>query len=95
MATPSKTCIKCGAPIENTASTGRPRAYCTSACQRAAGHEVRRINSLLEKLELLASHARRGHGSSPANTLKRLTAEIELIETRLRDLLADPDESES
>ncbi len=85
----AKTCVKCGAPIEDPASTGRPRIYCTRACQRAAGHEVRRINVLLEKLETQASHARLGYGSEPAKRIKNLEGEIARQEARLRDLLGD------
>lgn len=81
-------CIKCGSPIVDTKATGRPAVYCGTACRRAAEHEVRRINSLLEKLEQQASYARLGYAAPSPAHIKRLAAEIELQETRLRELLS-------
>mgnify|MGYP003395817358 CR=1 FL=1 len=82
------TCIKCGKAIEGTAATGRPLTYCSVGCRRAAEHEVRRLNSRLEKLEGDLSNTRLGYGWEPMGTAKKLEAEIALQEARLRTLLA-------
>lgn len=44
-------CIKCGAIISKTSTTGRPLCYCSTACRRASGYEIERINKRLAGLE--------------------------------------------
>lgn len=82
-----RACTKCGGPIDDPVDAGRPRAYCSTACRRAAEHEIRRLNTLLGKLEEKASHARLGYGASSAKHIQELAAEIALQETRLKLLL--------
>ncbi|MBZ0090960.1 MAG: hypothetical protein K8F27_01865 [Sulfuricellaceae bacterium] len=85
------TCLKCGLPIEGQAETGRPKSYCSVGCRRSAEHEVRRINSLLQKLETDLSNALLGRVW--ADQVPKIEAEISRQETRLRILL-DTDEFE-
>lgn len=80
-------CLKCGKAIQEQAATGRPKSYCSVGCRRAAEHEIRRINSLLGKLEGDLSNARLGCGWDTDKTSKKLECEIALQESRLRALL--------
>lgn len=79
------TCLKCGLTIEEQATTGRPKAYCSVGCRRSAEHEVRRINSLLQKLETDLSNAILGRVW--ADQVSKIEAEILRQEARLRNLL--------
>lgn len=81
------TCIKCGKEIEDQATTGRPKDYCSTGCRRAAEHEVRRINLRLEKLEEQLSNNRIGYGLPSEKISKNLKSEIAIYEERLRVLL--------
>ena len=80
-------CIKCGAPVHQPA-TGRPKAYCSTGCRRAAEKEIGRLNDRLAQLEKMAMNARLGYGLATAADLRGIEAEITRAETRLRDLLA-------
>jgi sugar-specific transcriptional regulator TrmB len=87
-------CVKCGRPLEKPA-TGRPPAYCSTACRRLAEYELRRINRRLEKLEGRASRLRHSPdvgakdwaGRTHAEALAACEAEIADAEKRLRALL--------
>ena len=89
----AKRCAMCANPVDPVTAANNGRRFCSIACRRAAEHAIRRVNVLLAKLETQASHARLGYGSDPGERLKRLEAEIQFQESRLRDLLADPDDS--
>lgn len=80
-------CIKCGAPVHQPA-TGRPKAYCSTGCRRAAEKEIGRLNDRIGQLEQKAMNARLGYGLATAADLRAIEAEITRAETRLRDLLA-------
>lgn len=79
-------CIKCGAPIQQPA-TGRPRAYCSTGCRRAAEKEIGRLNDRLTKLEDRATNCRLGYGLAPDSDLRAIEPEIARTEARLRELL--------
>lgn len=79
-------CIKCGAAIEQPA-TGRPRAYCSTGCRRAAEKEIIRLNDRLATLEKLAMNARLGYGLATSADARAIEAEILRAESRLRALL--------
>lgn len=87
-------CVKCGSPIAEAATTGRPKVYCSPACRRSAEHEVRRANVLLGKLEERLSHARLGFGCSTPASIAALEAEIARHETRLLALLGGGEDDE-
>jgi hypothetical protein len=80
-------CVKCGGPIAEAATTGRPKKYCSPACRRSAEHEIRRVNVLLGKLEEKVSNARLGYGYSGPGSVDKLEGEIARHEARLRALL--------
>lgn len=77
-------CIKCGKPLEHP-TTGRPRAYCSTGCRRAAEKEIGRLNDRLAQLETMAMQARLGRGMP--GELVRIGQEIDRAEARLRELL--------
>ena len=90
-----KPCVKCGISLTKPAA-GRPPRYCSTACRRAAEHEIRRLNRHLERLETEAEglrHSRwklsdtlgRTHRQQVGDT-RRAIAEKE---TRLRELLEE------
>jgi predicted nucleic acid-binding Zn ribbon protein len=80
-------CVKCGGPIQQP-PTGRPKAYCSTACRRSAEKEITRIQDRLTQLEKMAMNARLGYGMPSPGELRGIEAEITRAETRLRDLLA-------
>lgn len=85
-------CLKCGAALEGN-RVGRPKAYCSTACRRAAEMEIRRLGAMLEKLEEKASQVRQGAMKGmPGWKLEDIYAEIERAESRLKRLLAAGDE---
>lgn len=88
----AKTCPKCRVPVDPVAAANNGKKYCSPACRRAAEHEIRRVNTLLGKLEERASNARLGYGAPTADSIARLDAEIERHELRLRDLLGSNDD---
>lgn len=79
-------CIKCGQPLEAVA-TGRPRAYCSTGCRRAAEKEIGRLNARLDQLENMAMNARLGRGMPTTGEAEKIAAEIDRAEVRLRELL--------
>ena len=89
-------CLKCGGPLPERPATGRPPAYCSVACRRAAEFEIRRLNRRLETLETKASALRHGRdtgirdwqGRTPQMALADAEGEIADAEARLRALLA-------
>lgn len=87
-------CVKCGSPITEAPTTGRPKKYCSPACRRSAEHEIRRVNVLLGKLEERASNARLGFGCSTPGSIANLEGEIARHEARLRALLEGGTEDE-
>lgn len=89
-----ESCVKCGGPIAEASTTGRPKKYCSPACRRSAEHEIRRVNTLLGKLEERASHVRLGHGYSTPDSIAKLEGEIARQEARLRVLLEGGTEDE-
>lgn len=86
------TCVKCGGQIAESATAGRPKRYCSTACRRAAEHEIRRVNALLAKLEEKVSNARLGFGFSSPGSVENLMSEIARQEARLRELLIEQGE---
>lgn len=88
----AKTCPKCGGPVDPVAAANNGKKYCSPACRRSAEHEIRRVNTLLGKLEERASNARLGWGCATADSIARLDAEIERHESRLRELLGGDDD---
>lgn len=92
----ARCCAICRVDLPEYAGTGRPARYCSTACRRSAEFEVRRINSLLEKLEAeLSACMTWGNQSAAAMVcgaevaMQRLTAEIDRQQARLALLLAD------
>ncbi len=89
-------CIKCGQFFETTSTTGRPSDYCSSACRRAAGYEVERINKRLADLEndLVREklhkdkNDRDAYGKKCQERIEALEAAILESEARLKSLLA-------
>lgn len=53
----SPACRKCGTPL-STPLTGRPPAYCSVGCRRAAEYERKRLQRHLEQLEVQRNHLR-------------------------------------
>lgn len=91
-------CAQCGAPLDPPSGAGRPRTYCSTACRRLAELAIRRLNRRLEYLEGILSHDRiagSGEGAwcePPAERrarIGRVSAEVVLIERRLRSLFCD------
>ncbi len=82
------TCMKCGSPLPAAAATGRPAVYCSAGCRRAAELEIKRLQTRLINMEAKASNVRLGYGLPGRGDLERITAEIDLAESRLRELLA-------
>jgi hypothetical protein len=79
-------CLKCGAPLERP-DVGRPPAYCSPACRRAAEFELRRLQRRIERLEEYASNLRL-QGGGERRQLQRVQQELDRAEGRLRELLA-------
>jgi hypothetical protein len=89
-------CRQCGETISRRAKAGRPPVYCSTACRRAAGFEVRRLNDHVERLErelsewiMLAPDTATVYGCTVAERREVLSAEITRQQARLRDLLAE------
>lgn len=82
----SECCQKCGTPIAQHAGRGRPSSYCSTACRRAAEHEVRRLDKHIAMLEARIIHSNTG-GLSLSGEKDSVHAEIERLELRLRELL--------
>ena len=96
----SDTCVKCFRPLAR-GPVGRPAAYCSPGCRRAAEYELRRLQRRLERLEDERERWRRavaGVGfftGSPAYAsamLARVEAEVAEAEARLRSLLSEGDD---
>ncbi len=87
-------CIKCKQPITETNRIGRSKSYCSTACRRAAGLEIQRINGRLIKLEDLLQNIRLGMGfvHDKERKEKGFLAEIERQENRLKELFAGTDD---
>jgi hypothetical protein len=86
-------CLKCAAPLKRP-DVGRPPAYCSPACRRAAEYELERLQRRLEKLETYAADLRLM--GDPDRQARKVDQELEQAERRLRELLAgqvDPEVS--
>jgi hypothetical protein len=70
-------CRKCGAPIRNVATTGRPRRFCSLACRRAAEVAVRRLDRNLEALE--ATYLRERFNSSEVKYMSDLRTRSQYV----------------
>ena len=83
-------CIKCGAPLEVNTGKGRPAAYCSTACRRAAEMEIRRADQRLAGLENKAQELRLGYGLPDVGGKQAalVEAEIKRVEARLKLLLS-------
>lgn len=88
-------CVKCGKPIQTTATTGRPPDYCSASCRRAAEYEVRRVNRRIEMLEerlawekLTNENTRDASGRKRAERVDSLNGLIAEAEGRLKRLLS-------
>lgn len=79
-------CIKCGTPLQQP-DTGRPRAYCSAGCRRAAEKEIGRLNDHLKALETRRMETRLGYGLHSDRDLASLEIEIERAEARMREIL--------
>ena len=95
-------CRKCPNIIPETSGPGRPAIYCSLECKRSAELEIRRANTHLAKLEAVLSRMRvqhssggneffTGFGRPTQAVMEAIEKEIELGESRLRVLLAEPD----
>ena len=97
----SRSCPKCGAAVSQNA-TGRPPRYCSPACRRLAGLEIRRLTCQLEVFEgqrwqleqpgVLADTIRDFSGRTARGQLDDLRHVIGQVEARLRVLMEDRDE---
>jgi hypothetical protein len=95
---PRPTCRTCGEPLV-AASTGRPPAYCSVPCRKAAEYALRRSQGLLKRAEMraqdaaLAVHlAGEWQRGSVKKRLEFWQAEVERLQVALRELLAGTDE---
>lgn len=92
-------CPICSGPLP-IVEQGRPAAYCSPVCRRAAGLEVQRLNRRLEQLETRHADAlihrddfTPGNGSRQYHVQRHqreadaIAARIAEATTRLRDLL--------
>ncbi len=82
-------CAKCGKELPIQEGAGRPRKYCGDGCQRAAALEIKRLNSLIAKLERDESTWRIKGATGWA---VGATKEIARLEARLAELVAAGDE---
>ncbi len=85
----TNTCRKCGGPVDQTGGRGRPRAYCSTGCRRAAEREIRRADRAIEQMEDRARWA--AINNQPAKQLAKYDTERLRLEERLRHLLDDED----
>jgi hypothetical protein len=82
-------CLKCGAPLEASNGKGRPKAYCSTACRRAAEMEIKRADQRLGALENDAQNYRLGRMMDLSGSdAKQVDAEIKRLEARLKLLLS-------
>ncbi|MCC7311099.1 MAG: hypothetical protein IT510_07625 [Sulfuritalea sp.] len=73
-------CLKCETELPEQQGAGRPRKYCSDACQRAAALEIKRLDSRIAKLERDESTWRvrgaDGYAKNAAHEIKRLEARL-------------------
>lgn len=83
-----KHCLKCGKSLDEASDKGRPPAYCSLSCRRAAEMEIRRADKRLEALEVDAQNIRLGRMMDLGGKEEgKIVDEIKLIEARLKLLL--------
>ena len=82
-------CAKCGKDLPAQEGSGRPRKFCDDACRRAATMELRRLDSLIAKLEHDHSAYRIKGASGWADNAAK---EIKRLELRLVQIIAAGDE---
>jgi hypothetical protein len=88
-------CLKCRRPLpERQGTTGRPPAYCSVSCRRAAEFEIGRVNRLIENLEETLSRLRCDRVSAFLHDIPALETELTLQRQRLLELLDEPDEGD-
>jgi hypothetical protein len=92
--TRAATCVKCGGGVGRSAR-GRPRAYCSTACRRAAEYELRRVQGALDRVEEQIRWCRFGWNGRTERDIPRFEEERLRLETRLRKLLSGYDEKET
>ncbi|MCP5278551.1 MAG: hypothetical protein H6935_09335 [Thiobacillus sp.] len=79
-------CIKCNAELPKIEGPGRPKGYCSTACRRAAEHEVRRLDRRIDELESRLSYIRTGGFALPGE-VDRVSAELQRLERRMLMLM--------
>jgi ribosomal protein L40E len=82
-------CRKCGADLPEAAGPGRPRAYCSTGCRRAAEYEAKRINKAIEEVEEQVRWCRFGWYSRTKRDIPKYQEELWRLEARLRAILND------
>jgi len=87
-------CAKCGAELPPPTGRGRPRRFCSSACQRLAAMEVVRLDAALGDLEGIRRRivgvqyfGAADHGDGGPERLPAIEAAIAAAEARPRALL--------
>ena len=91
-------CARCRAPIEQSASGGRPRSYCGAVCRRESEYELRRVERALAgaegklRLARLAVATALPYVRSSRADPRAVTfweEEVAVLEERLRALLSE------
>lgn len=83
------TCRRCGRPVELAEGRGRPKAYCSVGCRRAAEYEARRLQRALEAVEEQIRECRLGFYGRSERNVPRFDLERQRLEERLREVLDD------
>lgn len=81
-----RACAKCGRPVVSS-GVGRPRAYCSEGCRRAAEYELRRVERALEKVEAELTWCRINSNPRTDPQVPKYEAERVRLESRLSELL--------
>lgn len=89
-------CRKCYRPLSELADTGRPPAYCSVGCRRAAERELKRLDAQMAEAERMIGVYRRtlegvgsgtGQPGRPRQHFDWWSGELSRLEARMRELL--------
>jgi predicted nucleic acid-binding Zn ribbon protein len=81
-----RACVKCARPVVSS-GVGRPRAYCSEGCRRAAEYELRRVERAIEKVEAELAWCRINSNARTDPQVPKYEAERVRLESRLSELL--------
>jgi hypothetical protein len=70
-----------------SSGVGRPRAYCSEGCRRAAEYELRRVERAIEKVEAELAWCRINSNARTDPQVPKYEAERVRLESRLSELL--------